>query len=331
MEYLEKVGSDIEQLESRFFGNQVTPDTKEVTSTEVQEPVIESKETLESSTQTTIESKEISVDDPEETPEKKKERNDWKNRYKTYKAATDVTIHNLRQEVAIERANGVKLENELNIIKNELQQMKTNPDELWKDFLSEEESDIVGETTLSVMKRATQKAVDAAVKPIQEALDRERTLRLEESNNRSKDLQTQNQNQFANKLEELVPGFSKYDTDVNFHAWMAEPDPVSGISREALFRSSQKLGDVVGVARFFKDYMSEINERTELLDSNVTPTKQTATTVQKQQPKVEVITMKFINDFYDDCVRGKYKGKLKLQQEIEQKIDTALREGRVQK
>ena len=96
----------------------------------------------------------------------------------------------------------------------------------------------------------------------------------------------------------------------------------------SIFRKAQAAGDVARVAEFFKEYERTFLKGRRSEESRMAPVgapASQAASAQQQTPGEPEIDQAFIDRFYDDSRRGKYRGRLKEQQEIERRIDDYLR------
>ena len=264
---------------------------------------------------------------PEVKPQAKRKYTDWKTRYKSLRSHHDATIYDLRQELASLKTQAVQVNKqnlELNKQVVSLSQKNTS-DGL---DLTAEEREVLGDEAIKALSKATQSAVG----PLKRQLDDERHRRIQEQEESAKRLQEDNKRLFVDRFAKLVPNYVEIDKDQNFLKFMEQVDPASGYDRVTLFRKSVANGDVVRAAGFYKEYLDRLKLSKSHLASKVTPTgNNTDTSAQrvKTQGKQEVISRKYIDQYYDDVIRGRYKGKESLATEIELKIEKAISEGRV--
>lgn len=338
----DKLNQEIEELESKLLGNHASEEvlsTQEEpvkqTETQGEAPPTEDQDLEVQAQETPLVTVETEASVPESTeavpPEEiqKPQRTNWKKRYQTYKSSTDATIFKLRREVTTLNEENVELSKQLSEQNVVMRGLKANSEDIYKDLFSEEERDIVGDETIGTLKKATQAAVNAAVQPLQDKINELEDLRIREKEARVSDERNANSSDFLMRLERLAPDYDRFDKDPHFHGWMKEPDEASGLSREYLFKQAQAIGDVRAVASYFNRYKDKTTSKKKEVEKHIAPSKTTGSPAPSLQPKENTLTWAFINKFYDDCARGKYKGKEKLRQELDQKIDLAIQQRRV--
>jgi hypothetical protein len=313
---LKDLENDVKSMEATMFGKR---EEETIQPTEVvEEPVVEATESV------SIESP-TREDEETDDPSERKERNDWKKRYKSLKAHHDSSQHSLRQEVAALTQDNIDLQTAYDKVYAELNDLRNSSEDIYNNLFSEEQRDIVGQDTLGAIKLA----VNESTKSLREELERERKLRLQEKAQRVEDLTTTNTTTFLTRLSELAPNYEQYDTDPKFHQWMSEPDELSGVIRSVIFKNAQSIGNVGQVAKFFTDFADLGKTHEKILEANISPTsKQSSGAVpQKKENNNEVISHKEILKFYEDCTMGKYKGRAKLRLQLQEKYDEAQRRG----
>jgi uncharacterized protein YdcH (DUF465 family) len=334
MAHLNDLEAEIGASEKEIFGNpgggepavaapseEPTPDPNaQVTEPVVEQPVI--TDPVEPTTQEPVAAEpEGEAAKPAPEPD---DQHDYKKRWINHKAASDATIHGLRSENVSLREEIQSLQEEVANLATKIREVTTSTDPLATLFTPEQEA-LIGKETLDAIKAAQKATADAQVKPLQDQLNKEREERKkQEAKNLKKDKLALH-NEFLAKLEAAVPNYKKIDTNPNFLSWMKLVDPTSGQLRSTLFANAQRAGDVQRVAGFFLEF-DELNKPKDRLAGKVTPTSAPAANAsapQTEQPSG--ITVQFIDQFYADVARGKYRGRLAKQQEIEQKIDDFLR------
>lgn len=339
---MNELDSEIERMESHYSKPEDQEDnkeeegvdtTEEETSTVDDEVDNEEEQVTEDSSDLTGEAEEgesndqDSDDQDQQKPNKKRKYTDWKTRYKSLRSHHDATAYDLRQELANLKSQMVSV-NKQNM---ELQKQvvvlsqKSGVDDL---DLTEEEREVLGDEAIAALSKATKSAVG----PIKKQLDEERQRRLQEQESSAKHMVEENKRMFIDRFSRLVPNYVTIDKDAKFLQFMQQVDPASGYERTTLFRKAVNNGDVVRAAGFYQEYLSKQKLKQGHLANKVTPTgKNIDTSSQrvKQQGQKETISRKFIDKYYDDVVRGRYKGKESLAKEIETKIENAILEGRV--
>lgn len=135
---------------------------------------------------------------------------------------------------------------------------------------------------------------------------------------------------FFSNLSKLVPTWEQINADQGFLTWLAEADPVYGVPRQQALIAAQRALDVNRVAAVFNAYAvpRQPAPAPDPLANQVSP-KSSATPTPAPVSK-PIIKQGDVTKFYDDLRRGVYRGNDAEAQRIEQIINTALAEGRVQ-
>ena len=269
---------------------------------------------------------EVITEEPEviKEPDDAPQAIDYKKRFTNFKASSDATIHGLRLQAVSFQEDMQKMQK---IIQNLTEQVNktTASKDPYEGLFTAEEKDLIGEETLAAIAKANKAALDSTVGPLRTQLDEEKKAAQAR---RAKELEREKQNlsqDFFVKLEGMVPNFRKTDTNLGFLNWMKEADRASGYPREVIFKRAQASGDVGRCADFMLEYR-RLTTPKDKLAGKVTPTS-SATGRRPVQPKPTTpqVTPAFIDKFYADATRGKYKGKEKERQAIEKSIDDHIR------
>jgi hypothetical protein len=250
---------------------------------------------------------------------------DWEKRYKGYKASSDATIHGLRQEALSLRELVQQQDDKISQLESKLEET-AQPQDSGLQF-TPEEREVIGEDTIKALEKANL-AAEAKLKPLKDKLKASEDARRKEKADQLKRDRQDAHTKFIASVKAAVPNFEKIDKNPSFKDWMSGADKASGLLREQLFRKAQAAGDVERVAGFFHQFEELFMKGRRTEESRVAPESapagQTTRAPQDNQGQ-PVITQEFIDKFYNDARRGKYRGRLKEQQEIEQMIDNHLR------
>ena len=337
MNRIEKMKSEIEAIEKRVHGTPaeaaivedvevkdvvetVEVEENEVTSDPV-ENTIDAEDLTSSTEETSTDSKES-----DSTDDKAHQRTNWKKRFINYKSSTDATIYKLRQENIRLNEDNLSYKNKVSELAVKVQELSTKTPQ---DVLSQEEREILGDDAVSSVQKLVDTKIRMVVDPLQKQLDEARTLQDKLQKDSIEESKVVNHNIFLSKLANIVPDYEEIDTDPKWLTWMKGIEDESGLAREYIFKEAYSIGDVRRVAQYFIEFK---NATKSPLERHVTPSNtNTNTTSIQRKTGPEVISMAFVNKFYDDCIRGRYRGREKIKQEIELKIDRAIAEGRVSK
>ena len=186
----------------------------------------------------------------------KKAAEDWKNRFTSYKASTDNTIHGLREEI---KAMNEKIET-MNAEREALEAQATIEPLNAKDVLSESERDdyseefvdMVGKVSVANAKHLldNQSKVIASLQKQVEEL----SGTVKQSNEAIAKTETE---RFYDDLDEAVPAWESLQKDARFNVYMSEPDPLSGFERGQLLQKSLEDNDVKRAILLYTSFAKE--------------------------------------------------------------------------
>lgn len=300
----DELDKEIEALENEIFGTPGEESTEELGESEASTIVVETPKTEEP---TAAEIK----------------------RFNNYKASTDITLRDLRTELANSKMKYANLQREYSVLLQKLQEQEVTP----KKMFSEEEIDILGEPAANALDKGVNDILQSKLKPLQEELARSRKENADREQREANMIIKSNYDSFLAKLGKAVPDYAELNVSSGFLAYMKEADEYSGVPREYLFKKAEESLDVGRIASFFIDYKKTIGPKpTDILESAVTPTGSAGTpTHVDSSEKDMVITYAFIDKYYDDFNRGKYKTKKGREKaaQIEAAIDKAVFAGLV--
>lgn len=135
--------------------------------------------------------------------------------------------------------------------------------------------------------------------------------------------------QFWTSLTEMVPDWETINNDQRWLTWLAQVDPVYGAPRQAALDAAHKALDAKRVANVFKAFKASIpTKAADSLSNQVAPSG-AATTVPMSAPAKQILSEKFVENFYRDIALGKYRGREKEVERIEAEINSAAAEGRI--
>lgn len=137
--------------------------------------------------------------------------------------------------------------------------------------------------------------------------------------------------QFYATLKQLVPDWREINASEDWLAWLTEVDPVYGVPRQAALDSAQQRGNVEHVAAVFNMFKSTRPAKpSAALAAQVSPAGTgSGSAAPPAQAAPQMISQKFIQNFYADQLRGKYKGREAEANRIDALINQAAAEGRI--
>lgn len=142
---------------------------------------------------------------------------------------------------------------------------------------------------------------------------------------------------FWAELSASVPDWRDINQNKEFHTWLLEEDPLTGVTRQSHLEAAQKNLDVRRVRAFFDAWkgtkghsiaQEPRDAAKSQLEKQVAPGRgRTAAPPAADQAKT--YTQRELAKFYDDVRRGVYKGRETERDRLERDIFAAQREGRI--
>lgn len=140
-------------------------------------------------------------------------------------------------------------------------------------------------------------------------------------------------------LTKNVPNWREINDNQEFHSWLLEVDPLTGISRQTYLEDAQRMMDAGRVANFFRAWLEDTGQAnvaqtkdraaSSELEKQVAPGR-TKSSGNPQSNKAKVYTPQDIQKFFSDVRQGKYKGREQERDRMERDIFAAQRENRIQ-
>jgi hypothetical protein len=181
---------------------------------------------------------------------------DWEKRFKSYKAATDNTIHDLRTRLATLTAELAELAVENEKLKDSAQ--RSAPVSIPSGVLSEDDLDALGPENaerLAKLVRAAQseqqKKLDSEIKALHSKL---RSQEVAEQANKVKADSQSFWGKVESRLQEHGVDLYEVDNSPEFAEWLEAIDPESGRPRSALGRSARDIRDVKRMVDFYLEF-----------------------------------------------------------------------------
>lgn len=214
------------------------------------------------------------------------------------------------------------------------------PDISTDSLLTDEEVNDYGKDLLDVVgKKAYEK-----VAPLLKA-QHDKIAQLEQMVKGVTGTQARNsQEKMLSAMDSKLPSWREINTDDNFLAWLALPDPYSGVIRHNMLKAAYTAGDASRTLAFFNGFLSEeaatkpakvaepgdkgtVLDRVPLADL-AAPGKAKSAAAQPPAEK-PIFTRAQISSFYADVAAGKFRGRDTEKNAVEAQIFGAQREGRI--
>jgi hypothetical protein len=319
IEQMEKEEKELEEYLTSRQGGDTTKPTEDAGDNK---PI--SKDSEQDTTELVTQEPEPSKETPVEP-----EREDWEKRYKNLRASRDENLWKAKQDLANAMERIQSLQRDISELKAKAPSSSVDP---FEGIFTEEDEDTLGPATLATMKKVTQKATEVATAPLRKELEDERQRRQKSDAEMVKRLKQENYSAFLGKIASAEPEWKAINFDPGFLKYMQEPD-YDGIPRKTYFSEAEAQGNAALVIRYMKEYKqwkSGVKPKADPLASKVAPTGEGSGSNAVPKEKVpENISRAYIDKFYSDLTRGKYKGRHSEAEAIEAKIEKAVMEGRV--
>ena len=250
---------------------------------------------------------------------------DWEKRYKNLRASRDENLYKAKSDLATALNRISDLQTAL------IEARKSQPEvDPLEGVFTDEDTDALGETTIAAMRKATRAATEAANRPLQKLLDEERSKSVERDKNYAAQTKREAYSIFLSRIERAVPDYEVIDKDPGFKVFMDQVD-IDGTLRKTYFAEAEAQGNSAQIIRYMQEYKAiKPPVKEDKLAGKVTPVGDGAGANQvKTSGTTAGVSRKFIDKFYDDLTRGKYKGRHSEALKIEAEIDLAVSKGHI--
>lgn len=262
-------------------------------------------------------------------PQAPQDTTDWKNKALTLEGM-------LRAQVPELKTRNVALESQVAQLSAQVEALRaatTKPADPPKATVDPRDVEAFGESMMDMVQRYVTGAVAAAeakVAGMTSAIEA-RVQALEGSVQAvGQKTDVTLEGQFWAHLKQLAPGYEAINDSAGWKAWLAETDLLTGVQRQAALNAAQQARNAERVAAIFNLYTSSLPPTpSAALAGQVSPSSGGAGAAPTAAPAAQLISEKFIADFYRDLQRGKYQGREAEADRIEAAIHQAAAEGRV--
>jgi hypothetical protein len=143
---------------------------------------------------------------------------------------------------------------------------------------------------------------------------------------------------FWSELSLEVPDWREINANQNFHSWLLEVDPLSGVTRQTYLDAAQEQLDARRVAGFFRTWQSlnsgSVAQQTRnvaatQLEKQIAPGRGRTAAGTTTGNDTKTYARGEVAKFFDDVRKGLYKGREQERDRIERDIFAAQREGRI--
>jgi hypothetical protein len=247
------------------------------------------------------------------------------NRFNVSKPKYDSNIYKLRAENANLQADRIAISKQLNELRQSIASKR--PDEV-SDMLNKQEVvDVLGQETADTIRKSiadTHARVDAQEKRI---ADKE----IADQENRLAQSVDTRYNTFMSMLTELVPDQEVMNNDPKFIEYLKGVDEDIGVVRFDLLREAENAGNAARVASFFKSFKKLANKAApaDSINKRISPDSQSVDTTDINTNTGGKISAAYIDKFFLDLNKGRYKGRYSEQIAIQKAIDKAYSAGNI--
>ncbi len=308
---IESLAKEEQELEEKIFG---TPSSEETTDEEA-------TTTEAGAEETPAEEEALVAPNPEPATDEqpKPQTENWELRYKNLRASRDENTYEAKAKLA----EALKTINKLQDRIQKLEEAQPSVDPLEGAF-TPEDTEQLGEQAVEAMKRVTQKATAAASARYDAEIKRLHEQQREQERKQAEAAQQDAYNTFLGRIERALPDWKDINFDPKFMEWCKELD-VDGLPRSKHFARAEAQGNAALIIRYMQDYKASRTAKvsTDKLADKVTPVGNGVGSTQTGTQENKKISRAFVDKFYDDLSRGKYKGRHSEAMAIEAKIDAA--------
>ena len=269
---------------------------------------------------------------PEVKSEDTRDAKYWEHRFKTNNGIQEAEKQRLKNHITT-------LESRLSNLENQLKTVQTPPERPAeidiKRYVSPEEIETYGKEMLSTVGRTVQTiAKETTDRRLNEEITKQVTPIKQQLEETQSKLLVAQQERFWEDVNHKVPNWVTINDDARFHDWLAGVDPFTGINRQILLTAAQQALDanrVVAMFTAFSQTTPAPNRPSpeKVLEKVVPdPIGQTAMAT-STTPEVVTIRKSEISKFYKDKAIGRYKYRQQEAEQMEKKIQAAVRSGNV--
>lgn len=261
--------------------------------------------------------------EPQVVPDSK-----WEAKYHTLKGMYDAEVPRLHSQVRELNAQVQTLIAEVERAKVQQPEPKATTESL----ITEQDKEAFGPDLIDLIERAAESKVSTLRGREADLMKEISDLKSQLGTVSEKQVVSDN-DRFLTGLTRLVPDWETLNTDPGFLAWLAEEDPVYGISRQVALTSSYERLELDRVASVFNAYKKLVGEPKPKpkvnpeLQRQVAPARSRSAAPPADSQNERYYSQGEIAQFYEDWRRGLIDNDDAVR--IEKEIHAAITEGRV--
>lgn len=260
----------------------------------------------------------------------------WEQRYKSFKGTADKQLKEMnaalkeaRNELGDLKEQNRKLQEQM----TEQQQTQAQAQQAQQQasLVTDDDVESFGSDMIDMAQRAARKVFMEMSQNLENKLV-DRINKLESHvGGVGQQVQQTTEQQFFERLGELVPNWQELNEDQDFLDWLAQTESMSGRTRQELLNDAASNFDVNRTAQFFKVYQDQSGSgqasKDSSLNKQVSPKRSSKSSSQSNTKGKRVWTQQEISQAYQDIARGALKADQAAKLNAE--LDAAVSEGRV--
>lgn len=261
----------------------------------------------------------------------------YEQRYRTLQGMYNADTARLRSENQQLNGRVTQLEQLLSSLSSPQQQQ---PSEAVQKLVTEKDVEEYGDS-IDVMRRVSREETAAYQRKIAEL---EHTLRQVQTSVLPRVEQVAQRQAvtaeqgFWSDLTAAVPEWRDINASQEFHKWLLDVDPLTGLTRQTYLEDAQRNLDVRRVAAFFTAWggsnspsvaQPHRSASASQLDKQVAPGRSRGGSAPSTADRAKTYSSQDIAKFFDDVRKGVYRGKEAERDRIERDIFAAQRENRI--
>ena len=269
---------------------------------------------------------------PAPVAERKNDEETWQRRYQTLQGMYNAEVPRLNSQVK-------ELQAQLQEAVASIQSLKAPPasQDPPKKLVTEKDVEAYGDELIDLVKRQAEEVVlseRAQFRKDLAALQAENADLKKQLGGVAEKQGANDRRAYFMELSKEVPDYEALNTDPDFLAWLAEVDPLSGVTRQAYLNVAFEQFDFKRTATLFNAFKKQANkvvppvqEAQQELQRQVAPGTSRASTPSITNAAEKFWTMREIESFYSDASKGRYTREEAAR--IEAEIDAAVVAGRI--
>jgi cell division septum initiation protein DivIVA len=260
---------------------------------------------------------------------------DWQQKFRTVQGMYQAEVPQLRAQNKQFEAQLAAAREQLTALSAAVTKAQTPATEPPKAEIDPRDARAFGEDMVEMVNRYAQKTFASAQQRIDQMVGGfdKRLSALEKAvTGVSQRTETTMESQFYATLEQLVPDWKTVNTSPKWLEWLAEVDEVYNVPRQTALDVAFERRDAPRVAAVFKQFARLTPPKpADQRQTLVTPSEGGGGPVNPPAPPPNkpMISQKFVQQFYTDEAKGRYRGREAEFKRIEAEINLAAQEGRI--